>query len=99
MTNDKELVEVWRSEFETWYDAHTKFNWGVAYYFGSDGKYCFADVDLAWQSFLSAKRTQPSVVLPKAEWKDAKGHSYQVMKSWEVMKSLATAGIKYTIGE
>lgn len=105
MTNDTELVEVWRSEFEKWYDAHTKFNWGVEYYLGHDGKYCFADVELSWQSFLAAKRAQPSVVLPKnyytADAHDMHGSAIEAFDNAidDVKAALTAAGIKYTIGE
>jgi hypothetical protein len=96
VSEDKELVEVWRKEFELWYDAHTRFNYGVAYYFGADGKYCFDDIELAWQSFLVAKRAQPVVELPK------RGQGYyldDMINLDEVIESLTAAGIKYTVGE
>lgn len=92
MTKDKELVEVWRAEFESWYDAHTRFNYGVSYHFGANGKYCFDDIELAWQSFLAAKRSQPSVVLPK-DYGNGK------VEAKAVHAALTAAGIKYTIGE
>jgi hypothetical protein len=100
MTNDKELVEVWQSEFESIGELES-FN------FSKDdfGRYTSSRTDGRWQGFLLAKRTQPSVVLPKPDTVETSFNygdfvtSRNVYDSDEVHAALTAAGIKYTIGE
>lgn len=40
-----------RESFETWYNGKTKNNEGVAYYADIKGRYCFDDIELAWQAW------------------------------------------------
>lgn len=88
MTNDKKLVEVWQSEFES-LDELESFN------FSKDdfGRYTSSLTDGRWQGFLLAKRSQPSVVLPK------RIYSYPMHARKEIQDSITAAGIKYTTGE
>ena len=44
-----------REEFEKWLDEHTSNNYGVAYYVEIGGKYCFPDIELAWQAWQAAQ--------------------------------------------
>jgi hypothetical protein len=44
-----------RTEFEKWYDEATNHNYGVAYYVDITGKYCFYDVEIAWQAWQAAR--------------------------------------------
>ena len=83
MSEDKELVEVWREEFEDWINSQ----------FWSE---CFRGSDKAeyFKVWLAAKRSQPSVVLP-----DSDDYVYKCGYESSVRDALTAAGIKYTIGE
>lgn len=87
-------IEKWKEEFERWFDSHTNKNYGVAYYVGIDGKYCFSDIEMAWQSFLAARRSTPVVELPKPEKTDHTDVAFYVQK---VFEALTAAGINYRI--
>ena len=82
MTNDNQ-IEVWTEQFENWaYD-----------YPGSplDKKYLL-------QAWIAAKRSQPSVVLPKPEvCFGKKPFAYVLLDS--LCDNLTAAGIQYTIEE
>lgn len=81
MTNDKELVEVWKKQFEEWaYD-----------YPGDDLSKKYLE-----QAWLAAKRSQPSVVLPKPL---ICYHTDGQVDEVYSIQQLTAAGIKYTIGE
>lgn len=79
---DKELVDVWRKEFES---LHNNL-----------ASYKESEKDAMWRGFLMAKRSQPSVVLPKVEKTDNTDVAFYAVK---VFDSLTAAGIKYTVGE
>lgn len=94
--DDKELVEVWQSEFESLDELRS-------FIFDKDdfGRYTSSRTDGRWQGFLLAKRTQPSVVLPKGflmDDPDGMGRGRYLMVE-SVERSINRAGIKYTIGE
>lgn len=44
-----------RAEFEKWYDKTTNCNYGVAYYVDINGRYCFQDIEAAWQAWQAAR--------------------------------------------
>jgi hypothetical protein len=90
MTNDKQ-IEVWRKEFESQFQTDSTLG------FKTIGKeYCSHSVEAGWQGFLLAKRSQPSVVLPKITQR----HSANYIDGIQDCKAcLTAAGIKYTIGE
>lgn len=101
MTNDKELVEVWRQQFELMIgDENTKKNGrpfnvvGYSHLSPKEGSYRLPSIESMWQGYLMAKRTQPSVVLPKDDGTIAQ-NAYQL----DVIAQITAAGIKYTIGE
>lgn len=84
---DKELVEVWRAEFESLAgegDNLRKLE---------NGQYIDDSTFNEFYGFCKAKRSQPSVVLPK------RIYSYPIHARKEIQDSLTAAGIKYTIGE
>lgn len=92
MTNDKQIA-VWQSEFEL-IDELESFN------FSKDdfGRYTSSLTDGRFQGFLLAKRSQPSVVLPKPEvCFGKKPFAYVLLDS--LCDNLTAAGIKYTIEE
>ena len=94
MNDDKELVEVWRAEFQEkcapmFSNLHA--SGGKPFYFHKSGEYFFANVESAWQGFLIAKRSQTSAVLPDS---DDGGHYV----AYDIQMILTAAGIKYTIG-
>lgn len=87
--DDKELVEVWRKEFELTVSPQHLHKF-------PSGTYNCEEVDLMWQGFQRAKRSQPSVVLPK-EIQSIVMPS--VFNAEDIYTSLTAAGIKYTIEE
>lgn len=91
MSEDKELVEVWQSEFESIGDLES-FN------FSKDdfGRYTSSLTDGRWQGFILAKRLQPIVVLPKPL---ICYHTNGQVDEVYSIEQLTAAGIKYTIGE
>ena len=94
--DDKELVEVWRKEFEKIYSN------GVNVDRHNEGDYVRDSTEYLWQGFLMAKRSQPSVVLPKPEWFYHADNTMCETCSYsadEINERLTAAGIKYTIGE
>lgn len=88
MTNDKELVEVWRAEFESTIDKPH-----LLHRFPS-GNYSWDSTSWMWAGFQRAKRLQSSVALPKDDGTISQ-NAYQL----DVIAQLTAAGIKYTIGE
>lgn len=84
--DDKELVEIWRKEFE----LIAAKNYRISK--NESGHYRDEDTIFLWSGFLMAKRNQPSVVLPK----DCGNGKIESKKAKE---RLTAAGIKYTIGE
>lgn len=62
--DDKELVEVWRAEFEKIYSN------GVNVDRYNEGDYVRDSTEYLWQGFLMAKRNMPVVELPKGELMD-----------------------------
>ena len=97
---DAEQIGAWRSDFEQWFDTHTNNDHGIAYYVGSGDKYCFTDIELAWQSFLAAKRSQPVIELPEAEWFYHADSSMCDTCSYsvdEVNAAITAAGYKYKV--
>lgn len=90
MTNDKELVEVWRKQFEEWYRS-IYMNSPVE---RDSDSYVHAHISSNWNTWIVAKRTQQIVVLPKDDGTIAQ-NAYQL----DVIAQLTAAGIKYTIGE
>lgn len=87
--DDKELVEVWRKEF-----IDLSRLGSVAAIYEMD-RFLNREVELRWQGFLLAKRSQPSVVLPEYIMCD----DQKWIEPSEMMDNLTAAGIKYTIGE
>lgn len=77
-----------RAEFEEWYDSHTKNNGGVAYYMDITGKYCFADIQLAWAAW-QASRKALCVELPEPCDK------YETTDIKRCKKALDKAGVAY----
>jgi hypothetical protein len=95
VSEDKELVEVWRKQFESEYGAHARY---------PSGHYVSVGDRMAWEGFLIAKRSQPSVVLPKPiSINDASVSSKQRITHNDLLVKIAerltAAGIKYTTGE
>lgn len=88
MNDDKELVEVWRAEFESQFDDDLFAR-------GTSGAYINHHRNSMWQGFLLAKRSQPIVVLPKITQR----HSANYIDGIQDCKAcLTAAGIKYTKG-
>lgn len=96
---DKELVEVWRSQFESQFDDNLLRR-------HESGAYINNHRQSLWIGFCMAKRSQPSVVLPSSKSFPSIGHpmdklgvhGYELALS-DVKSALTAAGIKYTIGE
>ena len=84
--DDKELFEVWRSQFESQFDDNLLRR-------HESGAYINNHRQSLWIGFCMAKRSQPSVVLTK------RIYSYPMHARKEIQDSLTAAGIKYTIGE
>jgi hypothetical protein len=55
-----------RDEFERWYDEATNYNDGVAYYVGINDRYCFSDIEIAWQAWQAARTQSGQGVEPVA---------------------------------
>ena len=82
MNDDKELVEVWIEQFESW-----------AYDYPGDA----LSKEYLKQAWIAAKRSQPIVVLPKPEvCFGNKPFAYVLLDP--LCDNLTAAGIKYTIG-
>ena len=96
-----EQIEAWRSDFEQWFDTHTNNNHGIAYYVGSGDKYCFTDIELAWQSFLHGKRSQQVIELPQPEDMYDKGDMWlgRFFADGYVHNAITAAGYKYKVKE
>lgn len=89
MSEDKELVDVWRADFEKIFQNESPR-------FEKSGHYMNSHRESMWQGWLFSKRSQPIVVLPE------KDHYYlqdDVYDADQVHAALTAAGIKYTIGE
>lgn len=83
---DQELVEVWRSQFESQFDDNLLRR-------HESGAYINNHRQSLWIGFCMANRIKQSVVLPK------RIYSYPMHARKEIQDSLTAAGIKYTIGE
>lgn len=92
MTNDKQ-IEVWKSEFEI-AAADEIFN----FHKDDNGDYTSQRTSSRFDGFVMARRSQPSVVLPKPEVCFGKTpFAYVLLDS--LCDNLTAAGIKYTVGE
>lgn len=93
------MVEVWRAEHKSLLLATNI--WCLANFQELDGVYYDWHLQASWEGFLMAKRSQPSVVLPK----DCHANNSTLFRNGfisalkAVKHELAAAGIKYTIGE
>lgn len=95
MTNDKELVDVSRKEFESTIGKifpSLNFIW-----IEDEQKYMPFDTHLCWTAWIEAKRSQPIVVLPEPYEFDYYLEGTVIFD--DVTEALTAAGIKYTIGE
>jgi len=97
MMDDKELVEVWRKQF-----IDLSRLGSVAAIYERD-RFLNREVELRWQGFLMAKRSQPVIELPEIlyEW-DMERDSDQKVQYLDyenTVNAITAAGIKYTIGE
>lgn len=98
--DDKELVEVWRKEFEKIYSN------GVNVDRHNEGDYVRDSTEYLWQGFLMAKRSQPVIELtkkPKLTGIDS-DYSKGILEGFNICRvvdvlSITAAGIKYTTGE
>lgn len=83
--DDKELVEVWQSEFEKlMHNANLSKH--------PEGDYVRDPIDAMWRGFLMAKRSQPAITVPAYDMH----HSAPVRN---LMAKMDSAGIKYTVGD
>lgn len=92
MSEDKELVGFWQSEFE-------KLMPNANLSKHPEGDYVRDPIDAMWRGFLMAKRSQPIVILPnqincEGVYFDLNGYEAE-----EIHERLTAAGIKYIIGE
>lgn len=86
--DDKELFDIWRAEFIETFKYDYPCDWDSFY-----DRFYRDLAQAAWEGYLAAKRSQPSVVLPKACYQD------EIRLIEEFKERLTAAGIKYTIGE
>lgn len=93
MNNDKELVEVWRKEFiglsKLYCDTEIC----------SNGLFLSRHAELMFDGFCLARRSQPSVVLPRqincrGIYFDLEGYDAEEMRA-----ALTAEGIKYTVSK
>lgn len=95
--DDKELVEVWRAQFQRLHKTNSIYGFEMRH-----GEYIDDDIESHWRVFLLAKLSQPVIELPKPEWFYHADNTMCETCSYsadEVNDRLTAAGIKYTIGE
>lgn len=91
--DDKELTSALRAEFESTIGKifpSLNFIW-----IEDEQKYMPFDTHLCWTTWVEAKRSQPSVVLP-TQYNDGVNINYDIE---EVHAALTAAGIKYTVSK
>lgn len=82
--DDKELIEVWRAEFESQFDDDLFAR-------GTSGAYINHHRNSMWQGFCMAKRSQPAITVPAYDM-----HHFAPVRN--LMAKMDAAGIKYKIG-
>lgn len=91
---EQEQIEKLREEFQLKCAPLFKNNHAFGdrpFILHKNGEYFFANVEMAWQGFLMAKRNVQAVELPKIESPEGY-YEYN-----EVFAALESAGIQYTI--
>ena len=93
MTNDKQ-VEVWRNQFLCWFNVSHGFK---GFHHMEGDSFRSREVEIAWRSWVEAKRSMPPIELPRSNWNPVlMGHFYS---HGEVVKAITAAGYSYRVKE